>query len=651
MFEQCDRWLEELQEHIDQKELVTCASGHMPLTAIVAEIAEACSDPRLHDGANIRDWLSIDADLAESLDWIGPQLGALVGGLGQAIRQSITGGLLFTKPNGKLGLDDTKRPAVGAATAALTAILGDDDLLVAAWRDLVAGCGNVDHTVYPYERIRYMRDTVIGLSEYRKQGRGFGSPVGSAVDVLFGTESGVRYARAMVSDPIDNGPYDPNANAGLTDDELADLAERCIVTGPPPAGEYVVWFRIAPAFIPAIDCVRHGDVTFYDAQVLAGSLTDHERARQLDVVPEELLTDEISEMQLSDKVNDYRGFQFEPQLAYARVTVRNVERHRAADVARTYLDTVLAVVRVPDGMWRVLRGHLRFAVGAPPPWIPAEWGPKEPPPEPVFYQNDFVTTRLREMTADGYVITAAAAEEMQKVLRLEKGLDSAPRSDPEAVVMAAVRAIEHANTWVNPTPGRNWYDFAVEYFGDGYALEALSNRVVNDVYTAVQLRPDRSPGAATPTELRVIREDITVRTGYGERTDRLKTPPHVSTLKTIYAGHPLARQLAETDQFLTDPAALGATFDAEMKHVGHRVERLRRTRNAAIHGGVLSETACATIDDFAVYLARMALNAAVWAIVTGQPVSAHTTQRRDDYRQQIQRLRQGGDLANLFKLT
>lgn len=647
MFKQHDRWMEELREHVDQKPLVTCTSGHMPLTAIAAEIAEACSDPQPHDGRNKRDWRSLVVDLADARTWTGPELNQLVDGPVRAIEQVISGDLLV---NGA-GFDDTKRPVVGAATAALTAILGDDDLLVAAWRDLVAACNNVDHTVYPYERIRYLRDTVIGLSEYRKQGRGFVSPVGSAVDVLFGTESGVRYARAMVGDPIDNGPYDPNADAGLTDDELADLAERCIVTGPPPAGEYVVWFRISPAFIPAIDCECHGDVTFYDAQVLAGSLTDHERARQLDVVPEELLTDEISELQLSDKVNDYRGFQFEAQLVYARVTVRNVERHRAADVARTYLDTVLAVVRVPDGMWRVLGGHLLFAVGAPPAWVPAEWGPKEPPPEPVFYQNDFVTTRLREMTADGYVITAAAAEEMQKVLRLEKGLDSAPRSDPEAIVMAAVRAIEHANTWVTPTPGRNWYDFAVEYFGDGYAVEALANRVVNDVCTAVQLRPDRSPGAATRTELGVIREDITVHTGYGERIDKLKTPPHISTLKTIYADHPLARQLAETDEFLTDPAVLGTTFDAEKQRVSTRVERLRRTRNAAIHGGVLSETACATIADFAIYLARMALNAAVWAIVTGQPVDAHTTQRRDDYRQQIQRLRQGGDLANLFKLT
>ena len=42
MFEQRDRWLEELREHTRHSELVTCTSGYMPLCVITAEIAEAC---------------------------------------------------------------------------------------------------------------------------------------------------------------------------------------------------------------------------------------------------------------------------------------------------------------------------------------------------------------------------------------------------------------------------------------------------------------------------------------------------------------------------------------------------------------------------------------------------------------------------------
>jgi hypothetical protein len=51
------------------------------------------------------------------------------------------------------------------------------------------------------------------------------------------------------------------------------------------------------------------------------------------------------------------------------------------------------------------------------------------------------------------------------------------------------------------------------------------------------------------------------------------------------------------------------------------------------------------------YLAGQALNAAIWAIVTGQQVDAHAIGRRDEFRHRLQRLQQGGDLANLFKLT
>ena len=44
MFEQHERWLEELLEYTNRKESLTCSSGHMPLTAIAQEIATACAD-------------------------------------------------------------------------------------------------------------------------------------------------------------------------------------------------------------------------------------------------------------------------------------------------------------------------------------------------------------------------------------------------------------------------------------------------------------------------------------------------------------------------------------------------------------------------------------------------------------------------------
>ena len=102
--------------------------------------------------------------------------------------------------------------------------------------------------------------------------------------------------------------------------------------------------------------------------------------------------------------------------------------------------------------------------------------------------------------------------------------------------------------------GLNWYKFAIDYLSDSGTLTACGNRVVSDVFAAVeQHRPEWRPDPNTVHELDAISKDITVRAGYGERTDKLKTPAHVSALKDIYAGHWLARQLAETADILMSP--------------------------------------------------------------------------------------------------
>lgn len=111
----------------------------------------------------------------------------------------------------------------------------------------------------------------------------------------------MRYAQAMVDDPVDTSvAFDPRAGVELAEDELAGLAKRCIVEGL-LAGDRLV--PHPPGLRPERFLREHRDVTFYDAQMLAGSLADHERARELDAMPEELLTDDIGELQLSNRLN------------------------------------------------------------------------------------------------------------------------------------------------------------------------------------------------------------------------------------------------------------------------------------------------------------------------------------------------------------
>jgi hypothetical protein len=322
MFEQHERWLEELCEYTNREGAASCYSGYMPLTAIMQEIAAACADIREHTSQQSASWESMATDLSDCLDGIGPGLMALVDTAGRAVHRAITNDLLVTGPNGGRRLDDTKRPIVAAHTARLAKALDQDDALVAAWRDLVAACQDIDHVRYPSERIAFLRDSLVGLSEYRNQDRRYFSPISTAVQVLVGNQASVWEAQAMVGDPVDDeAPCDPNAKADLTEAERADLAARRILERP-PTGKYVVWFRLNHGYLREDPCVTHGDITFYEAQTLASALIHHDRAREVfDVVPEELLTDEIRDLQLSTDVNETTGFEYIPGLSNITVSM------------------------------------------------------------------------------------------------------------------------------------------------------------------------------------------------------------------------------------------------------------------------------------------------------------------------------------------
>ena len=302
---------------------------------MAAEIADACADARVHDYMQRDNWESMAADLSDSLGWIGPELLALVDTPARAIHLAITNGVLVPRPNKRPDIDDSKRFDVARLTAVLTAVLDRDDVFVAAWRDLVAGCRDINHNLYPSERIAFLRDTLVGLSECRRQDRRYFSPLSTAVQVLIGYEGSVRQAQAMVGDPVATAPHSPQAKATLTEAELESLAARCILERP-PTGNYVVWFRLSEGYFAGMDPrVTHGDITFYEAQALAQLVIHQDRARQeLDVVPEELLTDEIRDLQRSTDLGETNGFEYLPGLVYARVTVHDVEQHRAVEAAR-----------------------------------------------------------------------------------------------------------------------------------------------------------------------------------------------------------------------------------------------------------------------------------------------------------------------------
>jgi hypothetical protein len=585
--------------------------------------------------------------------WLGPQLSAQVDPAASEVSKAISIELLPQKTNGNFGLDDSKRPHVLAKAHALGALLQRDDTISAAWRDLVAACRSSDHLLYPTERVKFLRDAVVALCTHRKQDLGPFGPLHTAATLLLGNDLDVRRAQVILGDIEGLGKFEIGRDSDLTPDALENLAARS-VAAPSPDGDYVVWFRMAPAFVKGGPSASHGDVTFYKASQLATALTDPDVVREMfDVIPEELLIEEVRQFQASTEngPTDTRGFQWQdPALVYARVEVHDVKRHLAVARAQVLLDAILQVNGTPEDAWKVLGGHLLFGESQRFHYHSIEWGPKEPRDfGQLYYENDHFTDSLQEMTNDAHVITAESAQALAPVLRLQTELLDIPPSDAEATVRAAVRAIEHCNTWA--TRGAlDWAAFIEEYLLDVYTVETFAHRAVTNAFdAAVRYLPDHSPGAHAQPDLETIRADITTN-DWGNQIVRSKTVAHTSTLRRIYTDHWLGRRLAELDDTLSSARALAAAFQEEQTRTNARVARLRRSRNAAIHGGPLSTAACESIADFARRIARMALNNVIRATVDNETVDAHTKARRDDYHQRSKTLQRSGDLEYLFAI-
>lgn len=650
ILDQRERWLEELREYVHEDASVICEAGYMSLPAITDEIAQATLDPQPHDGQQKNDWISRAEDLDDSLSWTGPELAALVTAAVHDLHRSIASELLTGRS--KPSVDDSKRAVVTKEVDTLGVLLDRDDALVAAWRDLIAACKNLDHTTFPVERVKYLRDTVFALCHRRKQDRGSFGQLRMALDVLLGSDHTVRRAQRDLGVDVEPSDLEIGADSPLTSVELQSLSERCIVA-PTYTGDYVVWFRIDHAFVKGDYCVNHGAVTFYPAISLAGALTNHDSARDLyRVVPEELLTDRVREVQLSedDGPNEHHGFEYQPGLVYVRVEVSQVERHLARSRARTLLDAVLKVISTSENTWEILGGALLFGEGEWFHYHSLSWGPKHAfVSHKLDYMNDNFTESLEDFNSRGVPITADTAEALLPVLQLQDELLNAPEANPESVVRAAVRAIEHCNTWTE-RPSLKWTEFVTKYLFDIYTVEKFAHRTVAGVFQgAVAHVPDHSPGASPIPELSDIAEDIRDHKWDGPII-RAKTVAHTAALRRIYKDHWLARSLAELDDILATPAALAAAFAEETQRVEACTARLRRARNAAIHGGPISLAACETIAVFARRIAGMALSNVIEAVIDGVNVEAHTLARRTRYRTRVANLTQLGDLENLFDL-
>lgn len=660
LFKRYDRWIEELNEVVSSKRTPLASSREMDLVAISTEILEACRDRRDLERFGFPIWESMASDLENTLNNLGPETQKLINDTTNTLLTTIRQKLLQKKRKQgrrmqKVIVKDNL-PLIENNVRKLVILLDTDSALTAAWRDLVAACQNENHKDYSFDRVTFFADNVLALQRHRGHDPDrFGSTTKTAVSLLMDNSFTIKEAQHELGLPVidvDHKSY--SQPSGLTLTERLDLAEKWIVQRP-AFSDFIVWLRLDNAFSVDWGGEKLGDITFYRGVPLAFMLTDHDQVREHFIVtPEELLTEEIKEFQTikpdgSENINEYQGFEHEPEMLYARILIRQVPRHRAEQEARLLLESLLDLLNPHPEMWRLLKGSLVFQIdqGYRPLQSPLlSWGLKRDRETTVLPMNDDISNALKHLRTKKWILDPTTARRLRPIMALSDALDAAESIDSEAVVLAAVRAIEHGNTWV--TQGDlHWITFVEKYFQQEFARNAFIERSDITTMSAIHSNSPNLPGHGEDPVQKDIREKV-FKHSPGQTFNRMAALREVGRLKEIYKDRPLHRRLSELDDVLASGDAIKGAFLDEQKRVGERISRLNRLRNAATHGGILSKAACDSVETFATALAGLVLSTARRAVLEGEEISDYFEKSRVASERRVELLASTGELNNLF---
>jgi hypothetical protein len=512
-----------------------------------------------------------------------------------------------------------------------------EEAITAAWRDLVKTCEKRNRKV---EEVSFRRDTLWAVAALRGLDSGRFGIFRDVCSVLTDDANAMKreQSRAVGAEYHPGIPdWEPS---GLDTWQRLPLCEQ-ILTRPPIKADCIVWLRLAPTHLPQYE-VNHGDVTFYNASYLSGHVGHPELADHFQVPPTEVLA--LPEVPPLIRPNEVE-WEDDWHMAYARVVLPDTEVHDAEAQARTLVEALKVVNHAEPGVWQLKRGCIMFVNGRRSRF---SWGPAEVVEEPYYPQNDRLGRDIERMDRRFTSLTAKSVHALQDAIDLTAALKAASDEGPQATVMAAVRAIEHVSVWTT-AGGKHWADFAASYFKKAQARVRLVEFIGYFTRNAVERLPDHRPGAPSIPQLAELNSKLTISGPYGHSAFHVRgAVDHVSTLKAIYADHFLARGLGELETALATPAATHAKLEEYGRRFDRHLARLKRLRNAAIHGGPVSVAGCQSVATFAYNLGHQVLNEATAALLTGGDVSTHIESYRTEHIDRYERVRTTGDIDALF---
>ncbi|MGW6335027.1 hypothetical protein [Nocardia rhamnosiphila] len=623
-----DQWLAEMVAVLDERFTVDVEA--MTLTAATTELLAWVDDRRQFIPAQRNDWQSMLEDVRLSFCASGPKLQRFVDPAYCLVETHFA--QLFITPAGggsdNVRIDEQVRGALRGDAAVLREQLRSDAAIVHAWTDLHQACVSRAKSV---EDIEFKRKTLWAIAEARHRDTNSRFGLGPQLGGL-----------------LQGNPW---LAGGARDDDSEDLPvwkrnQQCqeFLVRPPAKADCIVWLRLEPAFMHEFE-VTHGQVTFYSAQLLTSCVGHPELAHNFTVVPQEVL-----DLPADTQQHDRKAWAEDPDLTYARVLLPDTVIHLARRQASTLVSALVQVSDPDPDSWIQLDGSMLFVSGTLRTW---EWGPKTR--RRNFGQRhygDAVARQIQLMTQTSQSLSIETTEQLASALALSNALTRSRDEGPEATVMAAVRAIEHVNAWA-VGDRTDWAQFAGRYFKHATARAQLVAFLGDFTALASNDVPDPSPDAPPPPEdLDEIKDELwTYSASHIDYFNIAKAIDYLPRLREIYQQHWLRRALAELEVVFSSGAKAAGRLDAYGRRFDSHLGRLKRIRNAAIHGGPVTPDACESIAGFAYHLGHYCLNQVIEAYLTATDVPTQVDDFRAGEQARRQKVELNSDYDELFVST
>jgi hypothetical protein len=637
LFRRHEKYVEELQAHLQLRDPITASGAVMTLPAAVADLKAWVGDRRKYLPVQHDDWLQVIGDYRESLKWTGPKLKKFIGPATDPI-ESLLQSLMAPEPR---SINSSSRADLEGYLLTLEVALMTPEATIEAWRDLVTSTENEKRT---FEEISHRRDIMWAIAYRRDLDVGRFGIFRRVCEVLTDNDDAVHRELAKARGIKHQFRFPPRSKAtGLATWERLRLCEQ-VLARQPSRGDCIVWLRLAPTSLPQWE-IKHGPVTFYNASVLSGYIALPQNAGQkMKFPPWEVLRPKGDPPILRDGEIEWED---DYDMVYARIELPGIPLHAAEAKARALVEGFTVVNHANKGTWKLLNGSILFVDGKRRSLM--SWGEKEDLPEPFNAYNDWMGRDIDRMSHGNRTLDARSLTDLQDAIGMSTTLKLAVDESPQATVMAAVRAIEHVNAWT--TGGvKDWADFATDHFKKSLSRIRFV-QFMNSLNTfCMDNRPNYEPGesVAEERELFEIRSKIKVSVWPGQLINVRGLVDHISDFKRIYADHWISRGLGEVEATLATPEAMHGGLEEQCRRFDRQLSRLRRLRNSAIHGGPVSETACQSVASFASTLGHLCLNEAIRAVLTGTDIPTHIKEYREDHVRRFKRVRETGDADALF---